>query len=193
MEAKKQEFQTFQGWGEIFSSPAERNHQFQDFLQDIRDEYSQNDSLLKEETIIDPDTGVVTTKFTRDHSLWSTVTQLQNGDLSLTFHHSDDYENSCLITPNVGLKNHNWTHNQIRDLQKIVRKHLTEERAKEEKDWDLINELNIARFYIIGKPASKDWGGTMKENKYTPIRIGFNIYPQEHLEKAKEIIGRLEK
>lgn len=75
----------FSSWDEIFPDPAEANRQYAALVNDLRAEYSGNQTLAKERVEIDPSTGAEATFFDRTMEGYTLIARLDSGDVKYEF------------------------------------------------------------------------------------------------------------
>lgn len=181
----KETITRFQGWGELFSNQESADQQYKDLLADMRGEYTGNGTLANERTEIDPEFGVESTIFEKTHSgRASKVLRLQNGNVQISFERKGGVFTPVEIKPNVGNRNHNWDIDQIREMQLGIRKLIDNAQEIEAQ-----HDLTTLFFYLKGKPATEGWEETMLFNERFPQRIGYKIYPDDTLVKAKKVLS----
>jgi hypothetical protein len=182
MSAEQVGFDTFQSWDEIFPTTEARDRHFQILLQEFRHQNSHNNPLAKEETHTNSETGVIENVFLRkgliNSDVYTSVTLLLNGDVRIIFSNSKA-NNEYIITPNIGGKNHDWTYDKVEYLKDALGSYLSQHG---------INKVGTPIYSLLfmanGKMATSGWQKIMQESGYTPIRLGFRIYPKESLEEA---------
>jgi hypothetical protein len=174
----------FNSWSEIFATEEEAEAQLEDFLERLRVEYKNNQTLWAEVWDLDMISREETSTFVRSNGGSTVVIRRQNGDVDMFFMRPDETTSESRITPGVGSRNHQWTYEAVRELNEWA-----QERPDENDP--LFNEWSKVVFYLDGKPATAGWEEIFLDNDRFPVRIGYRIYPADALEKAFELRGQM--
>lgn len=182
----KTQITRFKSWEDIFRNPDDRDRHFEDFVDSIRNEYKKNNTLRREEVMpVSEDDETTTIVLTRTMTGRKTgISRLQNGNVVVKFIGLDS-QNVEEIKPEVGNRNHNWKHDQVQSMRKRLIEMARKCKVIEEK-----YILETTAFYLKGKPASQNWEDTFIYNMFVPQRIGYKIYPEQLLRKAKDLIRK---
>ena len=197
MSVHERSFETFQSWEEIFPNKEERDRQFQDFLQQQRDYYAQNSTFAGEKTRNNPETGASETIFSMKLGMgFRSVSLLPDGNIKMIFFRKKTkYRNGAndtyMITPDVGSKNHSWKYDEIKLLRENLLSHVSKTKDVGISDIDYKINMLVAS-YLEGSPAYKGMQETIVRSGRTPLRIGFKLYPKEQLEDAQHLLATLE-
>lgn len=172
-------YEKYQSWEEIFPSNEERLKQFNEFLNELKSEYVSNNSFV---SMTQEDKGEIQKTVINKTCGSVEIDTLKNGNVELKFVYPD-HTSTGNITPDVGIVDFRWTHNAVKYLRKGL--DIYKQKTKDFKHTYKVGQL---AFYAKGKPATKDWEDTMKFNNFTPIRLGFKIYPSEILTEASILL-----
>jgi hypothetical protein len=169
-------------WQEIFQSPQDADKQYEEYLDRQRDEYSQNNEQFEESRSVDIGKNTDITVFKRNNGNQTTVQRLTNGNVVLSFADDNKVHNTEII-PEVGNIDHDWSNEKIQDMQASLKL-----RYKYEPDIKKRGQLVMVSTYIKGKPATQGWENLMLEHGNIPQRVGYRIFPEDMLNRAKHLL-----
>lgn len=172
--------ENYQSWDEIFSSDEERIKQFNDLIDEFKNEYVLNNTFIGMER--KEEDGIQKTIINKTHGESIEIATLENGNLELTFLDQGNKHTNTIV-PDVGIRDFRWTYGSIKYLRKGL--DIYRLNAKE-----FSFKAGHLSYYARGKPATKDSENIMKFNGHTPSRIGFKIYPAEILKDASIFLSQ---